>query len=200
MVHQTLALWISVVAAAAAVTGIYAVWRMDEQRLILTGLRRVLGHRPHDMLIAGRHGRGVGFNFAIDRLAVCWDGGAWGLVFRFDELSGAELEIDGRLAARVHRGEPRYGVEPACEAAAQVSLRLVFEDPHYPDFILDLWTAQDALGEDGVTAKEAVRQGRLWIDRFASLLRRPVLRRKAAMAAWKDEQRPPGSLRTPAAV
>ena len=39
--------------------------------------------------MARGRGRGMGLNFSNNQIAVAWDQGAWGLVYRLDELRGA---------------------------------------------------------------------------------------------------------------
>src|SRR5690349_3334334 len=89
--------------ASIATAGAPLASRRAAERRIALGLKRALRQR-HDMLLAATHGRGVGFNFAHDRLAIAWDSGAWCLVYDFSELAAAELSVDGTLMARVQRG------------------------------------------------------------------------------------------------
>ena len=96
----------------------------------------------HGYLVALGRGCGVGSNFTSNQVAVVWDAGAWGFVYSLDELMGAEVIVDGQVVGRVHRGEARRALD-AFDAAERVALRLVFDDPGQPDFILDLWLPED---------------------------------------------------------
>ena len=158
-------------------------WRMDEGRRIRRGLKIVLNGEVHGFLAALGRGRGVGFNFTRNQVAVVWDAGAWGLVYALDELVGAEAIVDGVVAGRVHRGEPRRALE-AFDAAERVALRLVFDDPGSPDFILDLWLPQDEGRRHELPPGEAIAEASRWLARIEALLRRPLsTRRPMSMAA-----------------
>ncbi|MCR5879899.1 hypothetical protein [Phenylobacterium sp. J367] len=128
---------------ALTVVGTLAARLSTEDRKIRRSLKKVLKADPHAMLVAPGRGRGVGFNFTSERMAVCWDTGAWCLVYRIDEMVGAELIIDGQVTARAHRGEARRALDLLTGADELVRLRLIFDDPRHPDFDLDLWLAED---------------------------------------------------------
>jgi hypothetical protein len=155
------------------VLGAAVAWWNAETRRLKRGLRHVLGADPHALLVAQGRGRGVGFNFASNKLAVAWDGGAWCLVYGVAELVGAELVVDGKVLARVYRGEPRRPLDAVSGAEKQVRLRLVFDVPAHPDFDLDLWLPEDDTHRQALTATEAVREANRWLARTESLLRRP---------------------------
>ncbi|MET0272284.1 MAG: hypothetical protein ABW360_04790 [Phenylobacterium sp.] len=159
------------------------IWHMDEARRVRRGLRHVLRCDPHALLVARGRGRGVGFNFTTNRMAVAWDAGAWCLIYRVNELTGAELIVDGHVCARVHRGEARRALDLLIGADKQVRLRLVFDDPAHPDFDLDLWLAEDEAKRKAMTSAEAAEEGNRWIARTEALLRRPAPRPGVIVAA-----------------
>jgi len=178
-----LLLLLGVAGLALTVLAGIARWRMDEGRRIRRGLKIVLNGEVHGFLAALGRGRGVGFNFTRNQVAVVWDAGAWGLVYALDELVGAEAIVDGVVAGRVHRGEPRRALE-AFHAAERVALRLVFDDPGSPDFILDLWLPQDEGRRHELPPGEAIAEASRWLARIEALLRRPLsTRRPMSMAA-----------------
>jgi len=174
---------IGVGALGLTLLGAAVVWSMDERRTVRRGLRKVLGEEPHALLVARGRGRGVGFNFSTNRLAVAWDAGAWCLVYFVDELIGAELIVDGQVIGRVHRGEARRAVDAYTAANQFVRLRLVFSDPAYPDFDLDLWTAEDDGRRGALTSAEAVQEANRWLARTEALLRRAIPRRMSPVVA-----------------
>src|SRR4051812_41761741 len=96
---------IGVAAGLLAVLGAVVAWWNGEERRIRRGLGKVLEEAPHAMVIAPGRGRGAGFNFATNTMAVTWDSGGWCLIYRIDELTGVELILDGQVAARSWRGE-----------------------------------------------------------------------------------------------
>jgi hypothetical protein len=195
-------LLISLALAGAALTllGGGVIWAMDETRRIRRSLTRVLGEGPHAMLVARGRGKGAGFNFTTSQVAVAWDAGAWCLIYRLEELVGAELAVDGQVMARVYRGEPRRALDRMRGADTQVRLRLIFDEPRNPDFILDLWLPEDETRKGAMNAAEAIQEANRWIARVESLLRRPVPQRAprlavsapAASAAepppWQDDE------------
>jgi hypothetical protein len=194
-------LLISLALAGAGFTllGAGVIWSMDETRRIQRSLTRVLGEAPHAQVIARGRGKGAGFNFTSNQVAVTWDTGAWCLIYRLDELIGAELAVDGQVLARVYRGESRRALDLMRGADTQVRLRLVFDEPRNPDFVLDLWLPEDETRKGAMNSAEAIQEGNRWIARVESLLRRQVPPRPApAVAARPPEPRPAPKVPPPA--
>lgn len=173
----------AIAGGAFTVLGAVFVWFLDEGRRIRRSLKKVLGADPHALLVARGRGKGIGFDFGSNSVAVTWDAGAWCLLYRVDELMGAELVVDGQVVARTHRGEARRALDQMAGAQDHARLRFVFDDPTYPDFMVDLWNAGGEDKRKAWTAAEAVQEGNRWIARMESLLRRPVPRRGAALTA-----------------
>ncbi|WP_304170610.1 hypothetical protein [Phenylobacterium aquaticum] len=169
-------LLLMVALAGTAVTffGSAAIWYMDETRRILRSLRKVLQADPEAMVVARGRGRGAGFSFTTGLAAVTWDSGAWCLIYRIDELAGAEMIVDGQVLARAFRNEPRRALDQVVGHASRVTLRLVFDDPHHPDFDLDLWVAGDEQRRAGGSPAEAVSEANRWLARAEAILRRPA--------------------------
>lgn len=153
------------------------IWFMEEQRRIRRALKKVLKGEPEAMIIAPGRGRGAGFSFSTGLLAVTWDTGGWCLVYRIDELEGAEIIVDGMVVARAYRGEPRRPLDQVNEEAGRVTLRLIFDDPANPDFELDLWAAVDAARWPDASPKAAVKEANRWMARAEAILRRPGVQR-----------------------
>lgn len=164
---------LSLAGAALTFMGSVVIWYMDEERRIRRALRNVLGAKPEAVLIARGRGRGTGFSFATGLAAVAWDSGAWCLVYRIDELIGAELLVDGVVAARAFRGEARRALDQTGGGAEQVTLRLIFDDPKDPDFDLDLWLTGDETRRKA-TPVQAVQEANRWMARSEAILRRPL--------------------------
>lgn len=179
--------------AGAAVTflGSLAHWYLDEPRRLRRALRRVLMSEPEAMVLALGRGRGAGFSFETGLAAVAWDRGTWCLVYRIDELIGAELTVDGQVAARVYRGEPRRALDQRVSSADQVTLRLIFDDPRNPDFELDLWLRGDEARRDDWSPQAAIQEANRWLARAEAILRRPPAPRPAPMAAPVIQGAPP---------
>ena len=151
-----------------------AIWRGDEGRRVRRGLKTILHGELHGYLIARGRGRGMGLNFTRNLVGVAWDQGAWGLIYRLDELVGAEVIADGMVVGRAHRGENRRALDSLGGAEQRVTLRLVFDDPRRPEFILDLWLASDTGRRGAWTATDALEEANLWLARFEALFRRPA--------------------------
>ena len=169
-------LLVLVTLSASAVTfvGSAAIWFMDEERRIRRALRHVLKGAPETVIVARGRGRGAGFNFSTNQAAVAWDSGAWCLVYRIDELMGAELSVDGQVIGRVFRGEPRRAIDQIVQQAAQVTLKLIFDDPSHPDFALDLWLEGDQQRRESRSPADAIQEANRWLLRADAIVRRPL--------------------------
>ncbi|MBP6877024.1 MAG: hypothetical protein KBC34_03305 [Phenylobacterium sp.] len=181
--------------------GSAAAWLMDEERRIRRALKRVLKGPAEAVIIARGRGRGAGFNTSTGLMGVAWDAGAWLLIYRLDELMGAEVIVDGQVVARAYRGEPRRALDQTLEHAARVTLRLIFDDPHHPDFDLDLWLAGDETRRRATSPGDAMQEANRWLARAEAILRRPIAPRVAAAmpgpapdTAEGDEDEPPFQL------
>jgi hypothetical protein len=89
-------------------------------------------------------------------------------------LVGAELIVDGEVAARAVRDEPRRALDRISNEARRVTLRLIFDDAVHPDFELDLWLPEDALRRDARPPAAAIQEARGWLARAEAILRRPA--------------------------
>jgi hypothetical protein len=169
-----LLLMLALAGTAVTFLGSLALWWFNDERRLRRALRHVLRSEPEAMVIAPGRGRGAGFSFASGLIAVAWDRGAWCLVYRIDELTGAELIIDGQVVARAFRGEPRRALEQAVSSADQVTLRLIFDDPGNPDFELDLWLRGDEQRRDEGSPRASIQEANRWLARAEAIVRRPV--------------------------
>lgn len=167
-----LAVLILLAGAALTFVGSVVAWSFEETRRIRRAFRRVLGSEADVLLVAPGRGRAAGLNFKAAKCAVTSDVGAWCLIYRIDELMGAELIIDGHVVARTFRGEPRRALEQVVTDASRVTFRLIFDDVHHPDFDLDLWQQGDD-GRKGRSASSAVQEANRWLARSEAILRRP---------------------------
>ena len=182
--------------------GSAAAWLMDEERRIRRALKRVLKGSAEAVVIARGRGRGAGFNTSTGLMAVAWDAGAWLLIYRLDELMGAEVIVDGQVVARAYRGEPRRALDQTVEHAARVTLRLIFDDPHHPDFDVDLWLAGDETRRRANSPGDAMQEANRWLARAEAILRRPIAPRVAAATPApapiavddEDDEEPPFQL------
>jgi hypothetical protein len=177
-----LLLFVAIAGSAVTFLGSLAIWYGDEDRRIRRALRNVLKSEPEGVVVARGRGRGAGFSFSTNLLAVAWDRGAWCLLYRLDELMGAELLIDGQVMGRVFRGEGRRAIDHVAPQAQTVTLRLVFDDPRHPDFALDLWASGDELRRESRSPAELVQEANRWLARCEAIVRRPLPPRPVAAA------------------
>ncbi|WP_165188124.1 hypothetical protein [Caulobacter soli] len=169
-----LLLLVTLSASAVTFVGSAAIWFMDEERRIRRSLRHVLKGAPETVIVAKGRGRGAGFNFTTNQAAVAWDSGAWCLIYRIDELMGAELSVDGQVIGRVFRGEQRRAIDQIVQQAAQVTLKLIFDDPRHPDFELDLWLEGDQQRRETRSPADAIQEANRWLLRADAIVRRPL--------------------------
>ncbi len=147
-----------------------AVFWSEESRLKRAFARGLEG-KPDAMLIARGSGRGVALSLAARRVVTAWDRGAWRLDYPLEALIGAELDLDGEVAARVLRGETGRRLDRAPSDVREVRLRLIFDDPQHPDFALDLWPARPSRGSPA-RPRDAVSEANRWLARVEAVLRR----------------------------
>jgi hypothetical protein len=159
---------------AVALMAALARWCDEPTRRVRRGLRLILGGHAPVVLIAPGSGRGVGFDFISNQVAVAWDRGGWGLLYGLDTLRGAEAIVDGQVVSFAYRGQgARRRLDPAPVAERRVALRLHFDDPAYPHFLLDLWRSSDADRRDALSPDEALAEAARWLVRVEALLNRP---------------------------
>ena len=187
---------IALCGAALTAAGAVGRWFLDEERRLHRALSRVLKAPPDAMVVARGRGRGAGFSFETGLAAVAWDGGAWCLIYRLDEIMGVELIIDGQVVGRTFRGEPRQALDQVVTQASRVTLRMIFDDPHHADFDMDLWLAGDERRRTGGSPADVVTEANRWLARVESILRRPQASRAdmsamVAMPPPKPIQAPP---------
>lgn len=160
--------------AASAVTLVgsaIALWT-DERRRLTRLSQRVLGGPPDGLIIAQGREATASFRIAANQVLVMRDGGAHALLYPLAALIGAELLIDDEVMARVAQGEQRRLLEKVPAQARKVMLRLMFDDPRHPDFVLDLWLPEDE-GRRHVRPPAAVIQdARGWLTRAEAIMRR----------------------------
>lgn len=167
-------LLLALAGAAVTVLGSAAAWWSDEERRLRRMLRRALDAPPEMVIIA--HGRGLaaGLNVDAGRIAVLWDGGMKGLVYRLDQLVGAELIVDDQVAARAFRDEPRRPLDQVAREAQRILLRLIFDNPRDPDFELPLWPSAEPDRVQRGTAFGALQAARRWVSSVEAVLRKSV--------------------------
>lgn len=157
---------------ATLLAGLWAWWNEEDRRLRRIA-RRALGGAPNAAIIARGRNSAAAFRLASGEVLVMRHGGASALLYPMRLLVGAELIVDGEVAARAVRDEPRRALDRIAGEARRVTLRLIFDDAAHPDFELDLWLAEDALRRDARPPAAAIQEARGWLARAEAILRRP---------------------------
>ena len=147
-----------------------AAWWLEESRRLNRALRRALGGQADAAVVS--HGRGAALDLGAGLAAVAWDGGSRVLVYELAAFVGAELLIDGAVAARAFRDEPRRALDQVASQAREVALRLIFDDPRDPDFEVWLWRPDDQAGGKLGSPQDAIQEARRWLARAEAILRR----------------------------
>jgi hypothetical protein len=170
---EWLKLLLALGAAAVVLTIVATAWSrlLTEERRLARALRQGLEGAPEAMLIAAGTGRGVALSLATGRFVTAWDRGGWRMVYPLEELIGAELDLDGHVAARALRDEPRRRLERQSGDEAEVRLRFLFDDPGRPDFELALWPCAAARG-GFARPREAIAEANRWLARIEAVQRR----------------------------
>jgi hypothetical protein len=155
------------VTAAAAL----AARLMTEERKLARAFHEGLEAEPDAAVVARGYGCGAAINLATRRIVTVWDGGVWRMTYPVEALLGAEVDLDGRVVARVMRGQPRRLLDNRTGAETDVRLRLLFDDPAHPDFELTLWPPKTQ-SKVPAPAKEAISEANRWIGRIEAVMRR----------------------------
>lgn len=184
---------LALLGAAFAVAGGALAWFMEERRRLTRTLTQALEAAPEPMLAAPGRGAAIGFNLATAKVAAAWDRGGWHLVYDLGELLGAELIADRRVAARAMRGEARRPLDELSPPEDLVRLRFLFDDPHHPDFELDLWRPEDEGLRGRLDAETALQEANRWLARLDAILRRYPASRPAAVGPAVAAPAPPPS-------
>ncbi|MEY4250038.1 MAG: hypothetical protein RJA87_1671 [Pseudomonadota bacterium] len=143
----------------------------NETRRLSRIIHRVLDGEPDDQIIAKGRNAALAIRMEPPQVLVLADGGAKARLYGLHLLIGAELEVDGRVVARAYRGEARRALDQVAADAQEVHLRLIFDDPRHPEFILELWTEGDETRRDATNPASEIREARRWLARVEALLR-----------------------------
>lgn len=186
-------LLLALAGAAVTLLGSAAAWWRDEERRLRRMLARALDAPAELVILARDRGLAAGLNQDAGRIAVLWDTGRKGLVYRLDQLVGAELIVDDQVAARAFRNEQRRPLDQVSGEAKRIMLRLVFDNPRDPDFELPLWPPADPAGMQRGTALDALQAARRWVSSVEAILRRTAvaLRPEPAQAPPPPAAYPP---------
>lgn len=157
-------------AVALTLAAMAATRLMNEPRRLGRAFRQGLGTAPDAALIAAGTGRGVALSLAARRFVTAWDRGGWRMDYPLDDLIGAELELDGHVAARALRDESRRRLERQSGQEADVRLRFLFDDPTHPDFELTLWPS--AARNGFARPRDAIAEANRWLARIEAVQRR----------------------------
>jgi len=196
--NDAMRLVILLVIAALALTAVGALTAryFDPARRLTRYLRMALGAEPEGVMMDRGGGKAMAFNLQAGKIAVLWDKGRKGLVYSLSQLVGAEMMVDHIVLARCFRDRPVMPLDEIPLAAHQGVMRVVFDNPHEPEYELEIWPAMNGRGHEHRSPADAVQAGRKWLTRLESILRRPAPRTltrpaPAPAAILPDEDEPP---------
>ncbi|MNI44985.1 hypothetical protein D3C73_993860 [compost metagenome] len=166
--------------AAFLTTGVLLFsWWMESERRLRRAMKKALGAPADTLALSAPEGRAAGLDLDGGQLVVLWKRGAMGLVYAFEEVLGGEVIVDGHVVARVLRGQLRKEIDVDAPDAELVVLRLMFSDPHNPEFEVALWNgsrtapASEAEKTSGARSPgEGLRLGRRWLSHVEALMQR----------------------------
>jgi len=166
------------VIAALALTAVGAIVArsLDQGRRLTRYLKMALGAEPEGVMMDRGGGRAMAFNLQAGRIAVLWDKGRKGLVYKLDQLIGAEMMVDNIVLARCFRDRPVMPLDEIPLAAHRGVMRVVFDNPRDPEYELEIWPAMNGRGHEHRSPAEAVQAGRKWLTRLEAIQRRPAPR------------------------
>jgi hypothetical protein len=171
---------LGIVASAATFLAAAWAWWTEEDRRLRRLAGKVLGGIPDGVIVARGRNAAAAFRLDAGQVLVMREGGAKALLYPMRLLEGAELIIDGEVAARAMRGEPRRALDRVPSEAHRVTLRLIFDDAANPDFDLDLWLPVDVLRRNAAPPAAAIEEARGWLARAEAILRRAEAEPKPA--------------------
>ncbi|MHC3127072.1 hypothetical protein OB03_07115 [Brevundimonas sp. GN22] len=177
-------LLVALIAAFATTTFFFLSWWMESERRLRRAMKNALSGTPDMQAIAPAEGKAAGLDLDNEQLAVLWNKGSIGLVFEYPEIEGAEVIVDRHVVARVRRHLGRNDLDVLVEDAESVILRLMFRDPHCPEFEISLWRAHWSAPEGGPaanntssgpqltgSANEGLRLARRWLAHIEAVVK-----------------------------
>ena len=178
-------LLVALIAAFATTTFLFLSWWMESERRLRRAMKNALMGVPDMHAIAPSEGKAAGLDLAHEQLAILWKHGAIGLVYDFDEVEGAEVIVEGHVVSRVRRHMSRKDLDVLVEDAESVILRLMFNDPHCPEFEISLWRANWSAPQPSTnpagqmvsgprqtgSANEGLRLARRWLAHIEAVLK-----------------------------
>ncbi len=169
-----LVLLLAIVGAGLTGLGAVIARRLEMRRRLRRYLEQALKAEPEAVLTDRGAGRALAFNLDAGALAVLWDKGRKGLVYRFGQLMGGELIVDDTVVMRVFQGQPPRPLDQIPRDAERAVLRLVFDNPRDPEYEIELWPAMLGRATEHPSLSEAVQAGRRWLTGIEAIQRRPA--------------------------
>jgi hypothetical protein len=171
-----LVLLLAITGVALTVVGGLLARFFDPQRRLNRYLRQALQATPEGVMLDRGIGKALAFNIEAGRVAILWDRGRKGLIYKMDQLLGGEMMVDHVVLARSYLNEPRKLLDEIPMSAHKITLRLIFDNPRDPEFELELWPARHGRGHEYPSPADAIVAGRRWLTSLDSILRRPAPR------------------------
>ncbi len=180
------ALIIMSAAALAVLIILYRIYesRVEQPKKLEDEVKEALGGaRPDVESIEPVRKAACAMSFGADKVVIVRNFGKLPTrIYSIAELFGVEVFVDGRIFARVVRAGSAKPLDTGSYRAVDdiapqvqiVTLRLIFDDPVHPDFILKLWDPNDALTARAEGPRAAMATAQKWFHHVEAILRRPV--------------------------
>jgi hypothetical protein len=176
------------------VGAVIARW-LDPARRLRRFLQMALEAPPEGIMMDRGGGKAMAFNINAGKIAVLWDKGRKGYVYKLAQLRGAEMMVDNLVMARCFRDGQVMPLDEIPMSAHRGVMRVVFDNPRDPEYELEIWPAMNGRGHEYPSPADAVQAGRKWLTRLEAILRRAeprTLTRPAPPSPiLPDEDEPP---------
>ena len=173
-------------AALGVLIVLYRIYesRVEQPRKLEDEVKEALnGARPDVESIEPVRKAACAMSFSADKVVIVRNFGKLPTrIYSISELFGVEVFVDGRIFSRVVRAGSAKPLDTGSYRAVDdispqvqvVTLRLIFDDPVHPDFILKLWDPNDALTARAEGPRAAMATAQKWFHHVEAILRRPV--------------------------
>jgi hypothetical protein len=78
--------------------------------------------------------------------------------------------VDGKVEGWSFAKGRLWAADEQITAEKQVTLRHLLNDPHHPDFMLELWSAAREQDDTIPDARTAIEKGNRWLEGMAALM------------------------------
>jgi len=133
-------------AAFAILVILYRIYetRVEQPKKLEDELKEALaGAKPEVESVEPVRKAAVAVSYAANKIVIIRDFGKKPpRIYTVDKLIGIEVFVDDKVVARVMRAGPHKMLDDMAPQVHKVAIRLIFDDPSHPDYVLVLWDPQ----------------------------------------------------------